>query len=74
MRRVDGILPRLRQFAKSLPVTLTPVFSRIHRAASAWVRVMCMRPALRRYSSLMRFKSSHAPQTGHTAYREDWAA
>ena len=42
--------------------------------ASAWVRVMCMRPAERRYSSRTRFRSSHAPHSGHTAYREDWAA
>ena len=74
MCRVPGILPRVRQFFKSLPLTATPVFSRTHRAASAWVRVMCMRPAERRYSSRTRFRSSHAPHSGHTVYREDWAA
>ena len=62
--RVPGILPRVRQFFKSLPLTATPVFSRTHRAASACVRVMCMSPALRRYSNRTRFKSSHAPHSG----------
>ena len=38
MCRVRGILPRVRQFFKSLPLTATPVFSLTHRAASDWVR------------------------------------
>ncbi len=73
-------VPRAGHFAarppvlQSLPLTATPVFSLTHRAASDWVRVMCMRPARRRYSNRTRFRSSHAPHSGHTAYRAEWAA